>query len=295
MCSIFALAGPAFAADGGTDSGLTPPADGGVLDATSSPDGDASGRKDAFVPLPPPRHVIGKECSKDGDCADGLTCVTTSSDALGMGGPPGGLCTLDCRKNGQADCDRVDTGSVCASDQSNAIAFCYETCKVGPVSSGEHKCHDREDFACLPMRTGDGYCTPTCRGDFDCTGRACEPRTGLCSAATAGTLSLGTSCDPVLSSTDCIGECSTLGNSMPTKNNSFCTTLCTIGKPGSCGEELTPSGPAKRRVTSASARSYATAIPTAKTPDSFAVRQPSPRARTPAAPAPAFRSSRSTG
>jgi MYXO-CTERM domain-containing protein len=46
-----------------------------------------------------------------------------------------------------------------------------------------------------------------------------------------------------VSSTDCIGTCSTLGTSLPTKNNSFCTTLCTIGKPGSCGEDPSASGP----------------------------------------------------
>jgi hypothetical protein len=39
--------------------------------------------------------------------------------------------------------------------------------------------------------------------------------------------------------------CSTLGTSTPTKDNSLCTTLCTIGKPGSCGEDPNASGPPK--------------------------------------------------
>jgi hypothetical protein len=247
MCSIVGNARPAFGADGGTDSGTPPRADGGALDAGSSAGGDAvahrDGGADAATPLPPPRHVVGKECSKDADCAAGLVCLTESSDALGAGGPAGGLCTVDCLANGQADCDQVDTGSLCAANQSHTIAFCYERCNAGPVSPGEHKCHDRADSACRPSQTDMGYCTPTCRGDFDCPGRVCEQRSGLCAAAAMGTLPFGSSCDPVPSTTDCVGLCSTLGTSMPTKDNSFCTNYCIIGRPGTCGEPLNASGP----------------------------------------------------
>lgn len=240
MCSIFGIA---HAADGGS----APKVDGGALDARSPTAGDAAVSRDgsADAALPPPTHTVGKACARDADCASGLVCLTVTSNDLGVGGPPGGLCTVDCTAHGQADCDHVDTGSGCGFDRTHTKGVCYELCSAGPVSPGEQKCHDRADFACAPSRTGVGYCTPTCRGDFDCAGRVCEPRSGLCAAATEGTLPLGSPCDPDLSSTDCVGLCSTLGSSTPTKDNSSCTTFCTIGKPGSCGEALNASGPPK--------------------------------------------------
>jgi MYXO-CTERM domain-containing protein len=154
------------------------------------------------------------------------------------------LCTVSCANHGQTDCDRVDTGSLCASDANGAFAFCYESCTSGASAGDEAKCHDRVDFACIPPQTiGGGFCAPMCRGDFDCPGRVCDPTSGLCANAVSGTLPVGTACDPTASVTNCIGGCATLGSGAPTMDNSFCTSTCTLGRPGACGQSLTMTGP----------------------------------------------------
>jgi len=217
------VSGPRSAADGAARDG-----------ATAAPD----------AALPPPTHAVGKACAKDADCASGLVCLTAATDSLGAGGPPGGLCTVSCAKNGQTDCNGVDTGSVCASDPNGNSSYCYETCAFGVAAGAAPKCHDRLDVACAPTQTGvGGICAPTCRGDFDCSGRVCDPTTGLCANSVTGTLPVGSACDPNASTTSCIGGCETLGSGAPTRDNSFCTSTCAFGRAGGCGQSPTVSGP----------------------------------------------------
>jgi MYXO-CTERM domain-containing protein len=154
------------------------------------------------------------------------------------------MCTVSCADNGQADCNRVDTGSLCAMDGNGAFAYCYEACTFGASAGDAAKCHDRVDFACTPPQTiGGGFCTPMCRGDIDCPGRVCDPATGLCANAVSGNLPVGTACDPSASTSSCIGICAMLGTGMPTMDNSFCTSSCTLGRAGTCGQSPTATGP----------------------------------------------------
>ncbi len=237
--------GPAASADAGADAAPTK-TDGSVrdagplLDATAT--GDAVSTSDAT--LPPPTHAVGATCQKDADCAKGLTCLTSTTDSLGSGGPPNGLCSVSCAANGQQDCDRVDTNSFCAADRTGALRFCHELCDFGPPDGGFPKCHERNDMACSPSQsTNRGLCAPTCRGDYDCVGRVCDPGTGLCSKSVSGSLPFGSACDGSAQTTDCIGTCGTLGTSAPSTGNSFCTMTCALGRPAACGQDPNASGP----------------------------------------------------
>ncbi|HVW30072.1 MAG TPA: MYXO-CTERM sorting domain-containing protein [Polyangiaceae bacterium] len=244
VACVSSMARGAWAFDAGTS------ADSGARDAGRSTHSGLDGGREASAvmdasqpPLAPPTHAVGKACKKDGDCASGLVCLTPATDSLGTGGPPGGLCTVSCAQNGQDDCDRVDTGSTCASDANGTFHYCYEVCAFGTPADDATKCHDRQDFACAPTQLGSSVCVPMCRGDVDCPGRVCDVATGLCANAASGTLPVGTACDPTASTTDCLGSCETLGNGVPTKDNSFCSYSCTLGRPGACGQSTTGSGP----------------------------------------------------
>jgi hypothetical protein len=224
-------------ADAGTDAAASLDASGAEAGAA----GDGALPPDGAVA--PPLHIVGKPCTKDSECATGLHCFTTASDSLGSGGPAGGLCSLDCAARGQPDCARVDGASVCSTDQTGKFSFCLEQCDIGTPDGGA-KCHDRPDMACTPPQFGGSpSCVPTCRGDYDCAGRVCAPLTGLCSATKQGTSPIGAACDPDGNTTDCMGSCVSLGNSLATTNNSFCTSPCALGSPGQCGHDPASTGP----------------------------------------------------
>src|SRR5262249_19875965 len=127
---VCSMARTSVAADGGR----VPSADAAALDASVRRDGAPAGDGSTLdAPLPPPRHVVGKSCGKDADCAAGLVCLTATGNSLRSGGPAGGLCTLSCSAHSQADCNAVDTGSVCISDTDHTFSYCYELCAEGPV------------------------------------------------------------------------------------------------------------------------------------------------------------------
>jgi len=181
--------------------------------------------------VPAPRFVVGKACTQDDDCDVGLTCVAADGKGLGVGGPANGLCTLDCSAHGQADCDAVDTGSLCTN------GHCFERCQEGPSALGSSKCHNRPDVACAPAPSGaGGYCAPTCRGDFDCGKKKCDPVSGLCVDSVSGTLAIGSPCDPSATKTDCRGTCLYSGSGTKGPETSVCTAVCSIGAPGACGQ-----------------------------------------------------------
>lgn len=233
-----------FGADAGATDGAAPDSGPKRPDA-SVPRRDASvSRPDAATrgpdaaTLPPPTGVVGKGCTKDADCATGLTCLLPSGDALGGGGPAGGICTVDCANGLQADCDAVDTGSLCVTDVAGSAFHCLEGCFIGNgVPSDAPKCHDRPDMACAPTDTGDAFCAPTCRGDFECGSRKCDPAGGLCTGTVAGTLATGSPCDPSATANDCRGVCMSFATTGGTKDNSQCSAICSLGMPGGCGRD----------------------------------------------------------
>ncbi|HVU03384.1 MAG TPA: MYXO-CTERM sorting domain-containing protein [Polyangiaceae bacterium] len=217
----------------------SPTADASVRDASSTTDASDAAPEG-------PSHLVGRSCTQDGDCATGLTCLTGASKTLGGGAPAKGLCTKDCATGGQAACDAVDRGSVCRPfDETGKVAYCYERCTPGNGQDAP-KCHKRPDMACAPnpSRQTEGYCAPTCRGDFDCEGRRCNPLTGLCVDSVEGTLTVGAACDPPVGEAGtlppnaqrCMGACLTVG-SPPSRDNSACTAVCSVGVTGACGED----------------------------------------------------------
>jgi MYXO-CTERM domain-containing protein len=218
-----------------TDSGVTPRADAAPPAPAAHPDAGVDSGP------PTPSIPVGKACTTAADCEAGLICLLSTSDQLGGAGPAGGLCTVDCSKNGQADCDAVDPGSFCGTfDPAGNIAQCFERCTEGSPVGDAPKCHNRPDMACSPTGVGiDGYCTPTCRGDSDCGKRKCDPFSGLCMDTLTGTLGNGEACDPNAMN-DCMGACIQVGGGTLSKANSACSAVCSIGAPGACGTNPDP-------------------------------------------------------
>lgn len=186
-----------------------------------------------------PAALVGKACTKDTDCATGLFCATATGNDM-LGGPANGVCTADCSINTDA-CLAVDPNSICVTfNASGSVAFCLETCTLGPTARGEVKCLNRSDMGCADAGFGDGsgYCSPACRGDFDCSGRSCDLSSGLCTDASkiAGTKPIGSSCDPNSTTEVCKGGfCLTMPG-----GGGMCSGFCTLGTAG-CGEDPTAS------------------------------------------------------
>jgi hypothetical protein len=205
---------------------------------------EAGSSSEAAVPS---TAVVGNVCTKDSQCDAGLTCLPSTSKALGGGGPASGLCTLDCAKGGQATCDAIDPGSICRPlDETGKVAYCFERCIPG-TGTDAPKCHSRPDMACAPSpgSNTDFYCAPTCRGDFDCESRKCDPLTGLCVDTVGGTLPIGSACQmppdggTLPAAELCKGVCQSTA-ATPSKETSACTNPCALGVRGSCDQSTDP-------------------------------------------------------
>lgn len=183
-------------------------------------------------------QLVGKPCAQNADCATGLFCATVGGNEMLVGGPANGVCTADCSINPDV-CLGIDKNSLCVTfNASGSVAFCLQTCTLGTPASGVIKCLGRSDMGCTDAGFGDGsgYCSPACRGDFDCSGRACDLSTGLCTEASkiVGTKPIGSPCDPNSVTEVCKGG---FCLSMP-DGNGMCSGFCTLGTAG-CGEDPT--------------------------------------------------------
>lgn len=214
--------------------GIVKDPDGGRIEPGD--DGGTGGRPGAGA------SRIGRTCLRDVDCGgQGLTCLLPSSDALGGGGPAGGYCVADCSDDPEA-CSKLDANSVCVRFSSDAgstggPSYCLEACTVGQTAAAASKCHQREDVACDDTGgsvPGDGFCRPTCRGDFDCGTRKCDLGSGFCvdAADITGTLPIGAPCDPSPPE-ECAGACFALTDK-GADGPGMCAALCTLGTFG-CG------------------------------------------------------------
>jgi hypothetical protein len=145
---------------------------------------------------------------------------------------------MDCSQGNDSTCQAKDPNSFCvAFDRVGTIAWCLEGCVGGPIVVGETKCHSRKNVAC---DASSGFCTPTCRGDFECGTRKCDPRSGLCvdaSSIPANLGGLGAKCDPTSTTRTCQGHCIKLGDT-----EGMCSSFCTFGQLG-CGVDPTSTAP----------------------------------------------------
>jgi hypothetical protein len=189
------------------------------------------------------RTPIGRACLKDADCGGrGIICLaSTSKDLLG-GGPPNGMCVIDC----SADETLCDASSLCIGFQSTSTAFCMQRCSVGPTQTGDEKCHSRKDVACDDS-PGVGFCRPVCRNDRDCGTRKCDLGSGFCRDAVdlTGTLAIGSPCDPNAAVDKCLGSCVPLTSPdaglVSGGRPGMCAGFCTIGGLG-CGSDTSAQG-----------------------------------------------------
>lgn len=241
---------------GGTGaSGGAGPSSGGGSNAGASGSGAGTGAGGSGTTGLTP---IGQACLRDTDCGtQGLKCLLPTGTDFAGGGVANGLCTLDCTAFYNA-ASQVTTANPCAAIDANAIclgvttaptqAFCVESCTIGPVPSTVTKCHARRDMACAdPMSIGQGFCQPTCRGDFDCpTPRVCDLGAGTCTdpISASRNLPLGSKCDPTQGAVDtCHAACvGVLEGDSSTTMIGFCSGSCKLGEVG-CGVDPTSKAP----------------------------------------------------
>jgi hypothetical protein len=223
---------------------------------TCLPDGSGYGECDCSGPLrqetmaPPAGEitpVVGRNCTTDENCGEGLRCYAASSNDLFGGGPAGGYCSLPCTSN--ASCTAVDLEAECVG-LPGTQSVCIRTCRslTGPFNPeapalpplAENKCLSRPDLVCLSefalgqaMFTGSrqpGWCFPQCGSDEECGDRRCDLSRGLCVDGQATGLALGERCTN-------LNECSgglcidTTGDGAET----FCSAPCVVGQPVGCG------------------------------------------------------------
>jgi hypothetical protein len=139
----------------------------------------ASGRAGACLPRRAPvvpedpgaAHADGlaAPCEGDGDCDEGLICLSSDADPFDLGGgPPEGYCSLRCEA--AEDCP---PGSGCA--QTDGGGYCFATCEPDDPDA----CGGRDTAPCVPLGTV-GICEPACSDDAQCGERVCDAEQGLC-------------------------------------------------------------------------------------------------------------------
>jgi hypothetical protein len=203
-----------------------------VLDGGAGGRSGAGGRTGAGGG-PSASGPVGKECAADGDCAEGLFCMTARSNDIG-GGVAGGLCTADCDADPEV-CQALDPGAVCIGF-TGLGSYCHELCEPG---GSPDKCDGRSDLSCRPVAADAAYCGAQCRGDFDCGSRYCDLGSGRCLDELSGTLPMGAPCDPEAETNDCRGGfCLSVVNEAGDTLVSMCSGRCTLGAEG-CGIDPT--------------------------------------------------------
>lgn len=220
--------------DDSTDDDLTDDANGGMGGAP----GGRPGADDSTVPdpgPPPGSSGIGRPCSFDDDCSEGLTCMTSDSDEWFGGGPAHGYCTLDCEAGGEV-CIEADPGAVCL--QTEGSFHCMLGCSIGQVD----KCHSRGDVACdAASINGVGFCRPVCRSDDDCDGRFCDLGLGSCTDVEPEGDPIGAACDPeaAIGESNCASQvCLPMG-----EEYAFCSGFCNLTEIGCGSDNQTPEEP----------------------------------------------------
>jgi hypothetical protein len=192
--------------------------------------GGTGGGTDATIS----KSNLGRACTSDTQCGEGLTCVTEVGGSV----LPGGLCTKPCAGvqdalSSDAYCAEEAPGAICVGLASgDANAYCLQGCTVGTDTS----CFGREDAACEELTDGSHACIPICNADAFCTTSThpnCSGETTWCETAPdPGTLPLGSHCDPNAAIDECAeGTCFLYDDA----GNGFCSSPCRIGTVPQCG------------------------------------------------------------
>ncbi len=165
-------------------------------------------------------------CDSDGDCADGLRCMRSSSSEWLDGGPAHGYCTLDCATDPNT-CIQLDPSAVCLG--LGDAAYCMQGCALGDTAA---KCQGRGDLACDAASIGVGFCRPMCRSDADCDDRLCDVGSGSCVDSLLEGDPIGAECDPEGTESTCqSGICFPVSETFAT-----CAGLCNLSEIG-CGSD----------------------------------------------------------
>ena len=220
---------------GAVGTGGTASASDAGTDARRGTGGGAGGNTTAALSL-------GKVCSTDLECTNGLGCLKAGgNDFYDLGGPAHGYCSTPCATAADQKCSNI--GGVCF-DTSNAgdgsTLICLQSCVLG--SPPDTKCHGRLDVACVPTTADQtstvGECEPTCSSNAECpSGRNCD--FGVCVATSLRVPAAdpaGTHCMPAAGGQpdSCKGStfCLTIGAATAPKN--ICTRACVLGSPTAC-------------------------------------------------------------
>jgi large repetitive protein len=197
---------------------------------------------------------LGMDCASDADCGD-LICVTADSNALAVGGPANGMCTVPCTDN----CDDVGPDAVCLTYGQDGDSYCLPLCTV---NDNRQDCGERPDMMCelLPASTGmtcttdtdcgqafciEGeclfplpVCLPKCRYDGDCPDdRFCDPWSGECVDEEPMGLGLNETCDATATARECRGYCDSQAGR--------CLERCAFGVYPACGSDSLDDGTAE--------------------------------------------------
>jgi hypothetical protein len=179
---------------------------------------------------------LGSECATDGDCADGMICITAKSGAFGGTGPSKGMCTIPCTDQG-GECDALKPGAVCVdfSVDDEPQPYCLDSCELGDPLDLNSKCAGRPDFVCANL--GDAttvipICVPHCRSDAECgSGLFCDKSSlfGLCSTTKPTGDPVGSPCTPGATSNTCAGVCIRTSATGVTPVTGSCIEYCSAG------------------------------------------------------------------
>ncbi len=173
---------------------------------------------------------FGAPCSRDGQCGDGLTCITNDDDRFLGGGVANGYCSLSCQDDGA--CAERDPGSFCLGT-SDTAGHCVQGCQPGVEARS--KCQGRGDIACDGLTLDVAFCRPMCRSDDDCGAeRSCDLGLGICTEEPSEGASIGAQCDPDVDPLDT--GCAS-GLCLPfSETFAVCTGWCNVSEYG-CGPD----------------------------------------------------------
>ena len=189
----------------------------------------------------PEERTVGMPCSTDEECVTkgSIGDNYCSAGKLNLSTPVCiSACTVPSNRTG-ANSDELycDDGAGLCVGSPGAEGVCLGVCRfdswrINIPCAGNNRCTLDYPFFSDPSY-GIGHCTGGCSVDEDCrgtSGQRCDKDTGACvtTLPEPNTKGPGEACKaPASSSEKAECRCSVVGGTGPTKDNGFCTRLCT--------------------------------------------------------------------